>query len=264
MRIPESFFVIYQPKYTVPCVFDLNERGTFPNHPSVTGTWGFRVLADTDLKASVQFAHLVHRPGKDPQTGKAYEWMVEETLIDLDDQLTLDSAAVEQKITDSEICSALMDAFNEWHDNFVPMKKKKVDIEELKQKLGNVVDECKERIRKELVRKNQHWVSSNIPRRIHDFKYGLYNHVKERLYQEYQDNGGEDSEPNLLKKIALFNRVLDNFDHEDLMKPDGTVWRNEDEIWQCWIGFAGSEDEAYRICRTMDAVFKDLELDEVG
>ena len=185
-------------------------------------------------------------------------------MIDLDDLLTLESAATEQKVPDSEIRSALVEAFNEWHDNFIPMKERKVDREALKQKLSNVVDECKDRFRKELVRKNQHWVSSNIPRRIHDFKYGLYNHVKERLYQEYQNNGGEDSEPNLIKKISLFNRVLDNFDHEALLKPDGTAWKNEDEIWQCWVGFAGSEDEACRVCRTMNAIFRELELDEVG
>jgi hypothetical protein len=222
------------------------------------------VLADTDSHACIQFAHLVYRPGKDPQSGKPYDWLVEDVLIDLDDLLTPDSAMVEQKVTDSEIRKALMDAFKEWHENFIPKKDGKVDHEELKQKLINMVEECKDRLRKELVRKNQYWVSSNIPRRIHDFKYGLYNHVKERLYQEYQDNGGEDSEPNLIKKIAVFNRVLDNFDHAELLKPDGTAWRNEDEIWQCWVGFAGSEDEARRVCRTMDIVFKALELDQVG
>jgi hypothetical protein len=153
-----------------------------------------------------------------------------------------------------------MEAFNEWHGNFIPMQEGTLNHEELSQKLINVVGECRERIRKELVRKNQQWVLSNIPRRVHDFKYGLYNHVKEKLYQEYQENGGEDSEPNLIKKIALFNRVLENCNQKDLKKPDGNSWRNEDEIWQCWIGFAGSESEAHRVCRTMDAVFSDLQL----
>ena len=263
MKIPEGFFVIYQPKYTVPIVFDLNERGTFSEHPFVTVTWGFRIIADADFNARIQYARLVHRPGKNSQNGKPYDWMVEEVLLDLDDQLTPEPEAIALKVSDSEIRSALMDAFNEWHDNFIPMKEGKVDREELKQKLTNVVKECKERTQKELVRKNRHWVLSNIPRRIHDFKYGLYNHVKEKLYQEYQSNGGEDSEPNLIKKIALFNRVLENCDQADLLKPDGNAWRNEDEIWQCWIGFAGSEPEAHRVCRTMDAVFKDLQLEEI-
>jgi hypothetical protein len=205
MKIPEGFFMIYQPKHTVPCVFDLNERGTFSDHPFVTESWGFRIIADTDSHARIQFARLVHRPGKDSQGGKPYDWMVEEVLLDLDDLLTPDPKAIAQKISDSQIRSALMEAFNGWHDNFIPMQEGKVDRKELKQKLTNLVEECKERIRKDLVRKNQQWVLSNIPRRIHDFKYGLYNHVKEKLYQEYQSNGGEDSEPNLIKKIALFS-----------------------------------------------------------
>ncbi len=263
MKISEGFFVIYQPKYKVPCVFDLHERGTFPDCPSVTGKWGFRVLADTDATARIQFAHLVHRIGKDSQTGKPFSWIVDEVLIDLDDLLTPDPKAVAQEISDPEIRSAFIKEFDEWHENFIPMKEKTVDREELQQKLTNAVVDCKERIRKELVRKNQQWVLSNIPRRIHDFKYGLYNHVKDSLYLEYRNNGGEDSEPNLIKKIALFNRVLDNCNQEDLLKPDGNAWRNEDEIWQCWIGFAGSEQEAHRVCRTMDAVFRDLQLEEV-
>ena len=263
MKIPEGFVVIFQPKYTVPSVFDLNERGTFADKPFITKAWGFRILAQKDSPARIQFGGLVHRPGKDSQSGKPYNWMVEEAVIDLDDLLTPDPEAIAEKITDSEIRSAMMDAFNAWHDNFTPMKDGAVVRDELEQKLANVIEESQERTRKELVRKNQRWVISNIPRRIHDFKYGLYDHVKERLYTEYQSHGGEDSEPNLLKKIALFNRVLENCDQEDLLKPDGSIWRSEDEIWQCWIGFAGSEPEALRVCRTMHSVFKDFNPDNI-
>ena len=217
-------------------------------------------MTDTDSHVCLQFARLVNRPGKDSLSGKPYNWMVEDVLLNLDDRLAPDPEAVTRKISDSEVRSALMEAFNEWHGNFIPMQDGTVDHEALSQKLINAVGEGRERIRKELVRKNQQWVLSNIPRRIHDFKYGLYNHVKEKLYQEYQDIGGEDSEPNLIKKIALFNRVLENCNQKDLKKPDGNSWRNEDEIWQCWIGFAGSESEAHRVCKTMDAVFTDLQL----
>jgi hypothetical protein len=263
MKMPEGYFVIYQPKYTVPCVFDLNERGTFPGHPSVTADWGFRVLADSDFHARIQFARLIHRPGIDSQYGAPYNWIVEEVLLDLDDQLAPDPETVAQAIPDSEIRLALMDEFNEWHGDFIPMKEGAVDRDELNRKLTNAVEERKERIRKELVRKNQQWVLSHIPRRVQNFRYGLYNHVKDRLYQEYQNNGGEDSEQNLIKKIALFNRVLENCNQEDLKKPDGNAWKSEDEIWQCWIGFAGSEGEAKLVCRTMDAVFRDLQLEGV-
>lgn len=263
MKIPEGFFVIHQPKYTVPCVFDLNDRGTFSTRPAVTGSWGYRILADADSNARIQLARLMKRPGKDSQSGKSHDWVVEEVLLELDDLLTPDPEAVARKVADAKVRSALMEEFNAWHDNFIPMNKETVDREELRQKLIGVVKECKDRFRRELVRKNQQWVLSNIPRRVHDFKFGLYNHVKERLYLEYQNNGGEDSEQNLIKKIALFNRVLENCGRENLLKPNGNSWGNEDEIWQCWIGYAGSESEAQRVCRTMDAVFKDLQLIEL-
>ena len=260
MKIPEACYVIYQPRYRVPCVFDLNERGAFLNRPSVTTPWGFRVVADTDLNVRIQSARLVHSPGIDARYGKPYGWMVEEALLDLNEELAPDTEAVARVIADSEIRSALMDAFNEWRESFLPVKEGTVNHDELKRKLTNAIEECKDRIRKELVRKNQQWVFSRVPRRIQDFRYGLYKHVKERLYPEYLDNGGEDSEANLIKKIAVFNCVLENCSREDLPKPDGNAWKNENEILQCWIGFAGSEDEAWRVCRTMNTVFRDLQL----
>ena len=260
MNIPEGFYVIYQPKYTVPCVFDLNERGTFKEHPSISGEWGFRILANGDLQTCVQFARLIHQPGKDERSGRDYNWKVEEARLDLDDLLTVDQKVVDEKITDSRIRSTFMDAFNEWSGNFIPMKDGDANRDELKQKLSNSFQECRERNRKNLVQKNQAWVYSGIPRRIHDFRYGLYDHVKDTLYQEYQNKGGEDTEPNLIKKINLFNQVLENCTHEELPKLDGGRWKNEDEIWQCWVGFAGSENEAFRVCQTMNTVFRDLQL----
>ena len=218
------------------------------------------MLASPELKAIVQIGALVHQTGKDEQTGKPYNWKLEETLIELGELLAPDPETIARKVTDPELRSKLMEGFNAWHDNFIPTNDGKADKKALEEKLSTVVDECRSRIRAELVRKNQHWVLSNIPRRIHDFKFGLYNHIKDRLYDEYCKNGGEDSEPNLIRKIALFNRVLEDCYREELLKPNGTKWKNDDEIWQCWIGFAGSENEARRVCRTMDTVFKDLDL----
>ncbi|BBO82306.1 hypothetical protein [Desulfosarcina ovata] len=261
MKLNEGDVVIFQPKYKVPCIFDLNDRGTFATRPPVTHDWGFRIISDAKGQPYLQVAILLNQPGKDSQTGKPYDWMVKSLRIDLDEALVPDPENIAGQLAESDIRSALMADFNQWHDNFVPvLEKGKIDIAELKKKVAALVDEARTQTRKELVRRNQHWVLSNIPRRVHDFKYGLYNHVREKLYHEYQNIGGEDSEKNLIRKIALFNRVLENCNHEDLLKPDGSGWKNEDEIWQCWIGFAGSEPEAHRVCRTMDSVFRDLQL----
>jgi hypothetical protein len=260
MNLPDGFYVIHQPKYPVPSVFDLNERGMFSECPKVSGTWGFRILVNTELRTQLQIARLVQRHCSDPQTGKHYNWEVDTVTIDLDNALTPDPARLAEQLQDATIRSAVMEDFNKWHDDFVPMSNGNLDQNELQRKLYGLVDDTKVRIRNDLVRKNRHWVSSNIPRRVHDFKHGLYNHVKDRIYNEYCKNGGEDSEEKLIKKIALFNRVLENCGHEDLLKPNGSEWKNEDEIWQCWVGFAGSESEAHRVCRTMDTVFRSLQL----
>ncbi|WP_319524008.1 hypothetical protein [uncultured Desulfosarcina sp.] len=261
MKLPEGYVVIYQPKYKVPSVFDLNDRGTFPERPFVTADWGFRILANDEPRVFLQVALLVHEPGKDPQTGKAYEWKVDEKRIALDKKLVPDPKDVAKQLPDADIRSALTEQFNEWVDNLDPSKKgATLNAGELKKRLGELIEEARNRIRKELVRKNEYWVLSTIPRWVQEFRYGLYNHVGDNLYETYRNIGGDDTEKNLIKKIALFNRVLENCNEEELPKPDGNRWVNQDEIWQCWVGFAGSENEAHRVCRTMHTVFKDLQV----
>lgn len=66
------------------------------------------------------------------------------------------------------------------------------------------------------------------------------------------------SKEELIKKIMLFYRIYESDKKEPLRKPDGGIWKDEDEIWECWIGFAGSEQEAKRVCRTMENIFRPL------
>jgi hypothetical protein len=82
--------------------------------------------------------------------------------------------------------------------------------------------------------------------------------VKQQLHDHYRDLGGEADETQLIRKITLFNRIYENDGTHLLQKPDGSLWKSEDEIWDCWAGFAGSETEAGRICDAMDAVFRPL------
>jgi len=109
-----------------------------------------------------------------------------------------------------------------------------------------------------LKRKNSQWVEPMIPRMLFDFTHGLYERVGDSLYSDYRSRGGDDTEENLIRKIQLFNTVYDTGIPESLSKPDGSKWENEDEIWDCWAAFAGSESEAERVCQTMDAVFRPL------
>ena len=95
---------------------------------------------------------------------------------------------------------------------------------------------------------------------IHDFRHGLFERVEDTLYEYYKEIGGNNTEDDLLKNINLFLRI---YEGEDLIKPEGSRWADEDEIWDYWIAFSGSEEEAKRICKTMEEILVPLKK-EIG
>jgi hypothetical protein len=259
MMIPEDFFVIHQPKHKIPGVFDLHKRGMFKTRPYVTRDYAYRVIASNDLAVKLQFLCLKEKTVDDPKTGEHYSFIVEKTLFDLDEELRLKPADLPTHGANQSVLDEIMAAHDEWRNAYIPLKgNKKTDKEGLKKKLLASIADRKEAIRKDLVRKNSIWVKAALPRLIQDFLRGLYPWVEDRLYEQYRQMGGTDAEKDLIKRIILFQRIY-NCDKQDLMrKPDAGTWKCEDEIWECWIGFAGSEEEAKRVCRTMEAVFRPL------
>jgi hypothetical protein len=259
MMVPEGFSIIHQPKHKIPGVFDLHERGLFKTRPYVTKDYAYRVIARDDLSVKMQFLCLKEKAVNDPTTGEQYSFFVKETLIDLDEELKLKSADLAPHGANQSVLDEILAAHDEWRNAYIPLnEKKKTDKEGLKKKLLTSIAERKEVIRKELVRKNSVWVNAAMPRLIQDFLRGLYLRVEDRLYDQYRQMGGTDAEKELIKRIMLFQRVYE-CDNQDLMrKADGGTWKSEDEIWECWIGFAGSEEKAKRVCRTMEVVFRPL------
>ncbi len=255
--VPEGFFVIHQPKHKIPGVFDLHERGLFRTRPNVTKDYAYRVIASDNLSVKLQFLCLKEKAVTDPTTGERYSFYVEETLIDLDEELGLKSADLDTHGSNQSVLDEILAAYDEWRNAYIPSNgNKKTDKEGLKKKLLTSIAERKEVIRKELVRKNSTWVAAALPRMIQDFLRGLYQRVEDRLYEQYRQMGGTDAEKDLIRRIVLFQCVYDCDKQDPMRKPDGGTWKNEDEIWECWIGFAGSEEEAKRVCRTMEAVFR--------
>jgi hypothetical protein len=259
MMVPEGFFVIHQTKHKIPGVFDLHERGLFKTRPYLTKEYAYRIITSDDLSVKLQFLCLKEKAANDPTTSERYSFFVEETLIDLDEELKLKSADLLTLVANQRVLDEILTAHDEWRNAYIPLDgKKKTDKEGLKKKLLTAIAESKEVLRKELVRKNSAWVNAAMPRLIQDFQRGLYPWVKDRLYEQYRQMGGTNAEKELIKRIILFQRVYD-CDERDLMrKPNGETWKSEDEIWECWTGFAGSEEEAKRVCRTMEAVFRPL------
>lgn len=260
MRIPDDHYLVFQPKLNVPSVFDLHARGMFKIRPSVSADWGCCIIADKNHAAKLLVLYLAEQSGQDPGSGNVYNWILKTVLIDLGNQLELDPAVLEQKLPDEGIRQAVAAVYKEWRGNWVPVDKKgKVRKADLSAKLQNTEKDYKESLRNDLLRRNHDWVEAALPRSIFDFRRGLYWHVADTLYEVYKENSGSYEEKELIKKIMTFNRLYENNGQDELSRPDGNRWRNEDEIWECWVGFAGSDAEAKCICRTMETVFRPLQ-----
>lgn len=259
MSLPEGFLVLYQPPYPTPCVFDLNERGLFSHRPPVTRSWGIRVLVNAELQTTLQLLRINEAQAVDPDTGRHYPWTVTEALLPLDEALALDAPDLAEKVPDQTLCEELTAEFAAFRTGYLPTTADGIaDAEALTRKLTAGLADSQNRLRKALVRRNSPWVHAALPRLVQVFSRGLYLRVADTLYPDYQKRGGRDTEAAFLKKAMLFQRVYDTNGTPGL-KPDGTPWKDEDETWECWVGFAGDEDEAKRVCRTLDAILRPLQ-----
>ncbi|SCY34224.1 hypothetical protein [Desulfoluna spongiiphila] len=259
MHTPRGFFVLYQPPYRTPSVFDLNARRMFPQRPPVTRVWGMRAVVSEDLRVALQVLHLTEKQAVDPATGRTYPWAVTEILIDLPDDLALSPESLEEKIPDNALSQGITDEFTTWRTGYVPGGDNgSPDMEALSRKLQAGLAESKGHLRSELARRNAPWIYGALPRLVQDFKRGLYLRVADTLYPDYRSRGGEDTEEAFLKKAMLFQRIYDT-NGTPGSKPDGTAWKDDDETWECWIGCAGDEEEAKRVCQTLEAILRPLE-----
>ena len=253
MKTAEGWFVLYQPQYKVPCVFDLHERGLFEARPPVTKEYGVRFLVSEDFNIKLQYVHLVEKSEK--QGNLNYTHVLENGFVRLDEDLSIAESDLAEVAPNSMVCDELAAVWNEWFGNYVPLDENgKVDVEALKKKLAQSLNDQKKRLRESLVQKNGKWIYPVLPRMVFDFHHGLYQRMSDRLYPEYKAKGGEDSEKGLIEKIHMFDRICESEDPDAFLKPDGSQWKGKDEIWDCWVGLAGSEAEADRICATLETV----------
>lgn len=256
MIIPNGWFVLQQPKYKTPSVFDLHERGLFTSMPSVTRESGACLIINEDKQAGVYYKCVAQ--GHVVQGNTAYSYQVQEGILRLTRDMKLNEKELKD-IGESEIREEIMRVHGEWYKAYVPMQADgAVDIAELNRKLKSSLNEGKRLFREELKRKNSRWVEPVLDIMVWNFRRVLYRLVSGKLYPDYRARGGEDDEDGLIRKIQLFSRIYDSDDPENLLKPDGNRWQSEDEMWDCWIAYAGSESEAKRVCQSMEAVFRPL------
>lgn len=259
MTFPRGYYVIYTPKYRIPGIFDLHERRMFNGRPFVTHDDGFQIIADKDFDCKLVYEALIEKNTEDPDTGQKYNWVTEQKTIDLDTDLALKPNKLSRCISDPAVAKEIMNAFVEWRNGFVPLNDNgKVDKTELKKKLSSSIRERKGVLRKNLVRRNSGWILAAIPRMIQDFYLGIYQLAKPDLYTHYVQKGGQDSENTMIWKMMLLQRIYMHDGDDILKKPNGNNWQDEDEIWECWVGFAGSEEEAVRIQQTLEEIFRPI------
>lgn len=256
MKTPRGWFVLYQPDYKTPNVFNLHERGLFKTRPSIAKDCAARLIVSEDLRLAVQYMQLTDEGTLDQDTGETYSYINKTGLIDLTETLSLNKEQVASREIEEDCRDEIVRVYEEWYRSYLPLSKNgKIDNTELKNRLVACVKNGRKIYLEWLINNNNAWIQPFLPRMIVDFRRGVYERVANRLYADYEEREGEDTEDDLIKKINLFVRI---YESEGLLKPDGTNWKSEDEIWDCWVAFSGSESEAKRICLTIGAVLVPL------
>ncbi len=76
------------------------------------------------------------------------------------------------------------------------------------------------------------------------------------MFLAYQEAEGADSHAGFIRKMAQFYTVCLTTEPRGLTRSDGINWQSEEEIWECWLSFAGSEEEAGLVMGAMDSVLR--------
>jgi hypothetical protein len=255
MRAMDGWFLLSQPKYRVPGVFDLHSRGLFREQPSVTHQYGARMLVNEKLHVAVEYRFL--KPDNTAHGGTLYTFATRQGVLTLDEKMSLDLIAVNAKVADADAWKEIKKVYEQWCQDYIPMDGQGgVDVPALERKLQASIGEAKRQVREELKRKNGSWVASRAPALAGRFFRWQEGQIAEDLFEVYSVQGGKDTETGLMNKAAQFVTICDTTEPDGLGRADGESWQSEDEIWECWVGFAGSEEEARRVVRSMVMVFR--------
>jgi hypothetical protein len=226
----------------------------FAARPLIRGEYGARILTDEDLRIAVQYMYLTEESIEDRDSGKKFSWVNKHGLVSLTRTLVPKKAELKRIAIESNVEEEIHRVAREWASSFSPGAGK-ADTEEVRRALKAAVERGKDLCRQWLVRSNRLWVDPVLPRMIQSFKRGLHQRVGDTLFKDYLRRGGEETEAELIRKINLFVRL---YESDGLAKPNGEAWGSEDELWDCWIAFAGSESEGKRICETIEQVLLPL------
>lgn len=246
MRKMDGWFVLSQPKYRIPSVFDLHERGTFSEKPAVTKEFGGRILVDDDLQLALEYRYLIEDRGV--RQGRMISHVTQQGLVLLDDACGLDLTKVHQEVVSSEAIEEIGRVYRTWCKDFLPMAADgTLDRAALDNKLCAALNEGRKQLREELRRTHGGWIDRGVAALSGGINGWNRGATLEETYRHYHELGGGDRASGVYRKVAQFYTICES----DLFRPDNETWQNEEEIWECWLAFAGGEEEAWRV---MDAL----------
>jgi len=251
MKTPRGWFVLYQPDYATPNIFNLHESCRYKQRPPIRQDCGTRLLVSEDLRIALQYMHLSEEKRTDEATGTLYSHVNRHGLVGLTPDKDLDLSGPEGDPIDDRVRQEIERVYDEWSDSLSRTNDGRTDLEGLNRTLITAVERGQRICREWLIKSNSSWIQPFLPRMIQAFRNGIYEKVGDELVAEYRQRGGEESETDIIRKINLFARI---YDSEGLSKPDGNRWQDENELWDCWVAFSESEIEAKRLCATLSAV----------
>lgn len=258
MRDIDGWFLLFQPKYRIPSVFDLHQRGLFQEKPGITMPCGARMLVNDGLQVALEYRVL--KEDRNVVKGIIYSYATSQGILILNADLAIDISAVSSTVRDFETEQEISRVYEQFCKDYLPTNKRgQFDNDALQCKLRTSLGEAKKQYREELKRKNGTWVASRVPALTGRFFLWQEGQVAEELFDAYRVQRGEDTPTGLITKIAQFYTICNTTEPDGLERLDGKNWTTEDEIWQCWVGFAGSDEEANRIFQVMERVFRHAE-----
>lgn len=263
MRPMDGWFVVSQPKYKVPCIFDLHQRGVFNGRPSVTCACGARLLVNDQIQVAVEYRYLAEERGV--IKGMLYSHVTRQGILQLDNDLALDLTAMQGVVSSEVAVEEMSRVYNQWCSDYLPVDDQgKIDRTALEQKLLNNLKESKIQIREELKRRNFDWVTKGVASLTGGY-YGWRDwKATKDMFLAYKEAEGADSQEGFIRKMAQFYTVCLTTEPDGLTRHDGVSWQNEDEMWECWLGFAGSEKEAGKVMGAMENVLRSHSAESSG
>jgi hypothetical protein len=255
MRVLDGWFLLVDSKYPTPSVFDLHSRGWFHDEPAVIHRYGARMLVNNRLEISIEYRYLIKKGGV--ENGRSYSYQTIQGIIPLGREHDLDLTRLGELIDNIDARLEVNRIYDQWCEQSLPKgENNDIDHAALAAKLRSSLEESKKQVRKELKRRNGSYVAARVPALVGSFFRWQEGTLTNEVFEEYCAQGGEEPEKGLLQKIAEFYTICDTTEPGGLIRADGKIWESEDEIWECWVGFAGSEDEARRVCLSMNTVLR--------